>query len=119
MIERFNTQQRMSGIVKHNGVVYLSGHVGDASKDIQGQTQDCLEKIEADLAQAGSSPEKILRAEIWLADMQDFDAMNQIWDAWVPAGHAPARACGESKLARKALLVEIIITAAYDSEYNY
>ena len=44
--------------------------------------------------------------------MTDFDAMNEVWDAWVPEGHAPARACGEAKLARPELKVEIIITAA-------
>lgn len=119
MIERIETNQRMSKIVKHNGVVYLSGLVGDANKDIKGQTSDCLEQVESYLTQAGSSIDKILRAEIWIADMQDFAAMNEVWDAWVPEGHAPTRACGESKLARKELLVEIIITAAYDTDYNY
>lgn len=119
MIERIEMHQRMSKIVKHNGVAYISGQVGDADKDIKGQTQDCIDKIEDYLAKAGSNPKSILRAEIWLADMSDFAAMNEVWDAWVPSGHAPARACGEAKLARKELLVEIIITAAYDAEYNY
>jgi enamine deaminase RidA (YjgF/YER057c/UK114 family) len=44
--------------------------------------------------------------------MVHFDEMNAVWDAWVPDGHAPARACGEAKLARDVLKVEIIITAA-------
>lgn len=44
--------------------------------------------------------------------MADFKAMNAVWDAWIPLGHAPARACGEAKLARAELKVEIIITAA-------
>ena len=51
---------------------------------------------------------------IWLADMSDFAAMNEVWDAWVPAGCAPARACGEARLARPELRVEIIVTAACD-----
>jgi len=45
--------------------------------------------------------------------MSDFAAMNEVWNAWVPDGHAPARACGQVKLAREELLVEIIIDAAY------
>ena len=44
--------------------------------------------------------------------MADFAAMNEVWDAWVPEGHAPARACGEARLARDDLKVEIIVTAA-------
>jgi enamine deaminase RidA (YjgF/YER057c/UK114 family) len=42
-----------------------------------------------------------------------FADMNGVWNAWVPEGHAPARACGEAKLARKGLKVEILVTAAY------
>jgi enamine deaminase RidA (YjgF/YER057c/UK114 family) len=38
--------------------------------------------------------------------------MNAVWDAWVPEGHAPARACGEARMAAPELKVEIIITAA-------
>lgn len=76
------------------------------------QTRDCLSRVDALLEQAGSSRKHILQAIIWLADMADFAEMNAVWDAWVPEGHAPARACGEARLARKDLRVEIIVTAA-------
>ena len=111
MIERIDTGKRMSKIVKHNGTVYLCGQVG-AGETVADQTRDCLGRIEALLAKAGSSPSHILQAIVWLADMADFDEMNAVWDAWVPEGDAPARACGEAKLARPELKVEIIITAA-------
>lgn len=111
MIERMEVGARMSKIVKHNGVVYLCGQVG-AGDTVTEQTRDCLARVDALLEQAGSSREHILQAIVWLADMADFDEMNAVWDAWVPEGHAPARACGEAKLAREALKVEIIITAA-------
>jgi enamine deaminase RidA (YjgF/YER057c/UK114 family) len=110
MIERFETSARMSKIVKHNGVAYLCGQVG-AGDTVTEQTKDCLSRIEALLAKAGSSPDSILQAIIWLSDMTDFDEMNMVWDAWVPQGQAPARACGEVRLARKELKVEIIVTA--------
>ncbi|MCZ7597508.1 MAG: RidA family protein [Gammaproteobacteria bacterium] len=113
MIERIDTGTRMSKIVKHNGTAYLCGQVGDGDS-VAAQTRDCLGRIEALLDRAGSSPERILQAIVWLADMNDFAAMNEVWDAWVPAGCAPARACGEAKLARADLKVEIIITAACD-----
>lgn len=111
MIERLHTSARMSKIVKHNGTVYLCGQVG-AGETVTEQTQDCLSRVDALLAEAGSDRSHILQATIWLADMADFAEMNAVWDAWVPEGHAPARACGEARLARDVLKVEIIVTAA-------
>ena len=111
MITRMETGARMSKIVIHQDTIYLCGQVG-AGETVGDQTRDCLARIDARLEQAGSDKEHILQAVIWLADMADFAEMNAVWDAWVPAGHAPARACGEAKLAREALKVEIIITAA-------
>jgi enamine deaminase RidA (YjgF/YER057c/UK114 family) len=110
-IERHRTGPRMSQIVKHNGVVWLAGQVGEGA-DVAAQTADCLSRVDALLTEAGASRETILQAVIWLADMNDFAAMNAVWDAWVPEGHAPARACGEAKLARPDLKVEVIVTAA-------
>lgn len=112
MIERQEIGQRMSKIVKHNGTVYLCGQVG-AGDTVTEQTQDCLARVDALLEQAGSSRDQILQAIIWVADMADFAEMNAVWDAWVPKDHAPARACGEAKLARPELKVEVIVTAAY------
>jgi len=111
MIERLETGQRMSKIVKQRGVVYLSGQVGEGAT-VADQTRDCLSRVEALLVKAGSSPDQMLQAVIWLADMADFSEMNAVWDDWVPQDHAPARACGEAKLARPDLKVEIIVTAA-------
>ncbi|WP_415403759.1 RidA family protein [Tateyamaria sp. SN3-11] len=111
MIKRLHTSARMSKIVKHNGIVYLCGQVG-AGETVTEQTQDCLSRVDALLAEAGSDRSHILQATIWLADMADFAEMNAVWDAWVPEGHAPARACGEARLARDVLKVEIIVTAA-------
>lgn len=111
MIERHHTGQRMSQIVKHSGLVWLAGQVGEGAS-VAEQTRDCLAEIDRLLAEAGSGREKILQAIVWLADIADYDEMNSVWDAWVPAGHAPARACGEAKLAAPKFRVEIIITAA-------
>ncbi len=114
MIERQETSARMSKIVRHNGVAYLCGQVGDGATATE-QTKDCLSRVDALLAKAGSSRTEMLQAVIWLADMADFTEMNAVWDAWVPEGHAPARACGEARLARADLKVEIIVTAACDA----
>jgi enamine deaminase RidA (YjgF/YER057c/UK114 family) len=110
-IKRLNTKTRMSSVVIHSGTVYLCGQVG-AGSTVAEQTRDCLDRIDALLAQAGSSRSDILQAIVWLRDMADFDEMNAVWDAWAPKGHAPTRACGEARLAAPDLKVEIIITAA-------
>ena len=112
MITRLHTSQRMSQIVKHNGIVYLAGQVGEVGTSVKEQTLHCLAQIEILLAEAGSNKEHILQAIIWLDDMADFAQMNEVWDAWMRNGHAPARACGQAALARPELKVEIIITAA-------
>lgn len=113
MIERIETGPRMSKIVKHNGVAYLCGQVGSGD-NVTEQTNDCLSRVDALLEQAGSSRERILQTIVWVSDMADFAEMNAVWDAWIPSSHAPARACGEAKLARPSLLVEVIVTAACD-----
>ena len=111
MIQRIDPGTRMSKIVKHNGVAYLCGQVGDG-ETVADQTRDCLSRIDTLLTRVGSSREHILQTIVWLADMEDFDAMNEVWDSWVPRGSAPARACGEARLARVELRVEMIVTAA-------
>lgn len=111
-VQRSKTNQRMSQIVSHGDTVYLSGQVGNPGESVADQTSEILRKIDALLTEAGSSREHVLQAVIWLADMKDFEEMNAVWDAWVPDGHAPARACGESKLARPDFTVEITVIAA-------
>jgi len=112
-ITRIETGKRMSNAVIHGGVVHLAGVVGEPEGDATAQTRQIVAEIDRLLALAGSDKTRILRAQIWLADIaRDFAAMNAVWDAWVPEGHAPARATGEAKLAAPEYLVEIIITAA-------
>ncbi len=115
-IIRKETQQRMSRIVIHNETIYLCGQVAeDANKDIQEQTQTMLDKVDTLLKQAGSDRKHILSATIYIKSMNMFSQMNEIWDNWVPKGHAPARACVEASMAREELLVEISVVAAVKS----
>ncbi len=112
-IQRIQTKQRMSRIVKHNGVIYLCGQVcADATKGMTEQTQTMLDKVDSLLAEAGSDREHILSATIYIKDMKYFAKMNAVWDSWVPEGHAPARACVTASMAREELLVEISVVAA-------
>ena len=113
MIQRIEPGRRMSEASIHDGIVYLAGQVADdPSGDAEAQTRQVLAQIDALLAQAGSDKSRILRAQIYLADIADFAAMNRAWDAWVVAGNAPARATVEARLANPAWKVEIVVTAA-------
>jgi len=111
-IVRKHTNARMSQIVTHGDTIYLAGQVGTAGASVAQQTSDCLDAAEKLLIEAGSDKAHMLQAIIWLADMADFEEMNAVWDAWVPEGAAPVRACGEARLATPEYLVEVIIVAA-------
>lgn len=113
LIKRFDVGARMSEMAVCNGLVFLAGQVADdASADVTGQTQQVLAAIEALLARAGSDKTKILRAQIYLADMADFAAMNAVWDRWVVPHHTPPRATVQAALARPEWKIEIVVTAA-------
>ncbi|MGU7782289.1 RidA family protein [Burkholderia sp. PU8-34] len=112
-IKRYESGKRMSQAVVHGGLAFLAGQVADdPSQDVKGQTAQILAKIDRLLEQVGSEKARILSATIWLADHATFNDMNAIWDAWVPEGDAPARACVESKLAFPQYTVEIGVIAA-------
>jgi enamine deaminase RidA (YjgF/YER057c/UK114 family) len=113
MIQRFDVGARLSEMAVHNGVCYLAGQVaGDATQDITGQTRQVLASIDALLARAGSDKRKLLRVEIFITDLADFPAMNAVWEAWLPAGHAPPRATVQAALAKPEWRVEMVVTAA-------
>lgn len=112
-IQRLLPGARLSEAVVFNGMAFLAGQVPeDTSRDAEGQTAGVLSLIDNVLAQLGTDKTRILDATIFLADLADYDAMNRAWDAWVPAGHSPARATVEAKLANPAWKVEIKIVAA-------
>ena len=113
-IKRIEIGPRMSKAVVHGATVYLAGQVAEkaAGKSVAEQTREILGIIDSLLAQAGSDKTKILSANIWLADIGTFAEMNAEWDKWVPAGHTPARATVEAKLAAPQFTVEIACVAA-------
>lgn len=111
-IKRIGTGKRMSEAVVFNGMVFLAGQVGSPGKTTKEQTVEVLSSIERLLKEAGTDKTKLLSATIWLADMVDFDIMNEVWEAWLPDGQAPARATCQAPLASPLCRVEIIVTAA-------
>jgi len=98
--------------VEFHGFVWTQGcTANDLSLNIKGQTQEALAMIDALLELHGTDKTRLLQAQIWLKDIRDRDAMNEVWSAWLPAGGAPARACVQAELADPRHLVEIMITA--------
>mmetsp|Transcript_46890 Transcript_46890/g.68861 ORF Transcript_46890/g.68861 Transcript_46890/m.68861 type:complete len:148 (+) Transcript_46890:75-518(+) len=117
-IERIRTDDpRSSAIVKHNGVVMISGQVAIIDQldnsDITAQTHQTLAKVDELLKAAGSDKSKLLEARIWVKDIKtDFAAMNKVWNEWIDPDNKPTRVCVEAPMARPSILVEVQVTAA-------
>ncbi|MBS0426137.1 MAG: RidA family protein [Proteobacteria bacterium] len=112
-IQRFHVGPRLSETAVHNGTVYLAGQVpDDTTQDIRGQTAQVLAMVDRLLAEAGSDKTRILMTQIFLTDISEIAAMNEVWDAWVPAGHTPPRATVQAQLANPAYKIEVVVSAA-------
>ena len=113
-LTRIETDQRRSRAVIFNRVVSISGQVADdRTRDITGQMQQVLAKIDKFLAAAGTDKTRLISAQIWVKNLdRDYQGMNAVWDAWTAPGCAPTRVTVEAKLAAPDILVEVIATAA-------
>lgn len=104
---------RMSRIVIHNNIVYISGQTDGTTSDIKNQTANVLKKVDDLLAQANTDKSKLLTASIWLKDItRDFKDMNDVWNGWIDPNNKPVRATVEANMAREQLLIEVQVTAA-------
>ena len=112
-ITRHEPRPILSLAVEHGNTVYLAGIVAKNLKnDIKGQTQEVLAEIDRLLAKCGSNKSRVLQATIWVTDIRNRAAMNEVWTAWTDPKNLPVRACIEAKLADPACLVEIMVVAA-------
>lgn len=112
-IRRIDQNQRRSRAVIHNGIAYLSGQVpDDRAGGVADQARQVLKKIDELLAEAGTSKARVLSAQVWLRTMDDFQAFNEVWDAWVVQGQTPARCCGRVEMNDPKCRVEITVLAA-------
>lgn len=100
-----------SQAVIHNGMVWLSGVVpDDKTLDMKEQTAQVLAKIDAALEAAGTDKRRIVSSVVYLADMDQKDAMNEAWMAWMDPECPPARAAVGVTLT-PGTLVEIMVQA--------
>ena len=113
-IQRIDTNDRLAEAVIYQGVAYFAGQVPETSveQNTYEQTKEILTLIDKLLEKIHSHKRRILNAQIFLANMQDYALMNQAWDEWVNVQNPPARATVEAKLADPRWKVEIVITAA-------
>ena len=112
-IQRAGTTPRYSDFTVHQGVVYCVEVPPDETADIATQTAQMLDSLAVLLERAGSGKGRLLLATLYLVDMADYDTVNAVWDAWVPAGTAPCRACVQVvRLANPGWRVEVAVQAA-------
>lgn len=111
-IVRHGVTRRWSDVVVHQGVAYFVEVPDDPSLDVAGQCAQVLSQIDARLQSIGSNQTRLLQVVIYLPHPEDLPLFNQLWDAWVPEGHAPSRACIHAQLANPAYRIEMILTAA-------
>ena len=111
-IKRIGTTARWSDLVVHNGVLYVVEVPATLDGDITVQTREVLASLDDSLATVGSDKRRLLLVTIFLADIADIAAFNAVWDAWVPTGTAPVRACVQARLANPGYRVELQVTAA-------
>lgn len=111
-IERINPQVRWSDVTLYNGIAHFVEIAADGAADIRAQAAQILAQAEATLAKAGSDKAHLLSATIYITDFANLAAFNEVWDAWLPFGCAPSRACVKVELADPSWLVEIAFVAA-------
>ena len=112
-LRRFHVGDRLSEMTIFNNTVYLAGQVAaDATQDIRGQTAQVLAAIDKLLSEAGTDKAHILICQIFIKDLADFPAMNDVWEDWLPPGDAPPRATVQANLAKPDWKVEMVVTAA-------
>ncbi|WP_213993655.1 Rid family hydrolase [Sodalis sp. dw_96] len=111
-IQRIDPGPRMSEAVIHNQTLYYTSVPENLTGGAGEQTADALAVIDRLLKQAGSNKTRLLDVTIFLADGDDFAAMDAAWNAWVVPGSAPVRCTVEARLMNPLYKVEIKVIAA-------
>jgi enamine deaminase RidA (YjgF/YER057c/UK114 family) len=68
-----------SGATKFNGMVFIAGKGAHFAGDIKAHTDHVLKELEKELLAAGSSMEKVLKVNVYLDDIKDYKAMNEVY----------------------------------------
>lgn len=113
-ITRHHVGARLSETAVHNGTVYLAGQIpeNNPGADMTVQTQEVLGHVERLLNEAGSSKAHILSCQIYIANADDFAAMNAVWDAWIVPGHTPPRCTVIAPALNPDYRIEVVVVGA-------
>jgi enamine deaminase RidA (YjgF/YER057c/UK114 family) len=111
-IERHGVTTRWSDAVAFGKLLYFVEVPDDPNGTAEQQFHQVLRQVEERLRQGSSDIKSLLQVLIFLPNPGDLSTFNSIWDAWVPNGHAPVRACIHATLAAPGYRVELVVTAA-------
>jgi 2-iminobutanoate/2-iminopropanoate deaminase len=101
---------RVDGWVYSSGVVGMKPDNSIAGDTIAEQTHQIFSNLKEVLAAAGCSLQDVVKATVYLADMDEFGEMNEIYSEYME-GHQPARSCIEAQRLPCDLRVEIDVIA--------
>ena len=112
-IQRLNPSARYADATIYHGLVHAVEVPFGEDGDIKSQMASLLAQLEKTLEAASSGKDRLLMATVYLVDMADYEGMNEVWEAWLPFGCAPSRACVQvARLAHAGWRVEVAVTAA-------
>lgn len=111
-IQRLNPSPRWSDATIFNGIAHFVEVPANTACPMSTQIAQILSQAEATLAAIGSDKSQLLSATIYITDKNNVPALNAVWEAWLPEGCAPSRACVKVELLDSAMLVEIAFVSA-------
>lgn len=111
-IQRLNPTPRWSDATIYNGLIHFVEVPEDTSTDMASQVRQILAQAEMTLEKCRSTKSRLLSATIYITDIDEVPVLNREWEAWLPEGCAPSRACLKVELLNPQMLVEIAFVAA-------
>ena len=118
--EAYESSAPLSQAIRHGDTVYVSGNVpvdpatGELVEGGVGpQTRQVLENVEAVLTEAGSSTDSVVRAGVFMTDMDAFGEMNAVYEEFMSEPY-PARTAVRAEMVNPDILVEIDVIAAVE-----
>ncbi len=118
--EAYESSAPLSQAIQHDDTVYVSGNVPvnpETEELVEGgvgpQTRQVLENVEAILEEAGTSMDNVIRAGVFMTDMDAFGEMNEVYEEFMSEPY-PARTAVKAEMANPNILVEIDVVAAVE-----
>lgn len=111
-IQRLNPTPRWSDATIYNGLIHFVEVPEKTDTDMADQVRQIFAQSEITLQKCGSDKSRLISATIYITDVDNVPVLNREWQAWLPQGCAPSRACLKVELLNPNMLVEIAFVAA-------